>query len=116
MASNRCTLAFTAPKTQYATNGTYSNSRAIVNRTSIFPLPFIPGSLPVPIPHKTQNRDGGGGRLRRIKAKAVAGDCYRNGVIPHSGGADPNVVLSALAYTRGQGSVAPPKAGANNVS
>lgn len=105
--ARRTTLGSTAPKTQYATNGSYSNSRVMATRS------FFPWVNPFPfIPHKTQNRDGAGGRLRRIKARAVVGDGYRNRVVPHSGGADPNTVAFALAYTRGQGSVAPPKVGA----
>ena len=108
MATQPTTLAFMAPKTSHATNGTYSNTRHTANR-SFFPWINV---LPL-IPHKAQNRDGGGDRLRRRKAAAVVGDGYRNGVVPNSGGADPNTVLFALAYTRGQGSVAPPKVGAN---
>ena len=108
MATPRTSLAFTAQKTQYSPNGTYSNTRQTALRS---PFPYFPFNPFKPV--KTQNRDGAGGRLRRIKARAVMGDGYRNGVVPNSGGADPNTVLFALAYTRGQGSVASPKVGAN---
>lgn len=110
MATQPTTLAFMAQKTPYATNGTYSNTRKTALR-SLYPFDVLPFNPFKPV--KTQNRDGAGGRLRRVKARAVVGDGYRNGVVPNSGGADPNTVMFALAYTRGQGSVAPPKVGAN---
>ena len=116
--ARRPTLASMAPKNTYGTNASYATTRAIATRAVPPPYFPFPGAFPgiLPIPHKTQNRDGAGGRLRRIKAKAVVGDGYRNRVVPNSGGADPNTVSFALALTRNQGSVAPPKAGANNVS
>jgi surface protein len=109
--ARRTTLGRMAPKNTYGTNGSYAATRATAIR-SFFHL--FPGAFPgiLPIPHKTQNRDGAGGRLRRIKARAVVGDGYQCRVVPNSGGADPNTVAFALAYTRGQGSVAPPKVGA----